>query len=220
MLPRLRAFAVAAGAAATLIVSGAPLTLLRHPGAAWRDASTDTAVASLAAVVAWVGVCWLAVGVLLSVAATLPGACGRASARMYSAVTPAVVRRTVEALVGLTVASVPVVTPWVGPALADSGRSRSEVAVPSLDRPAGEVPPPVHLPAGASPLRHTQPTRYVVRPGDCLWTIAARHLGAGASVDAVAATWPRWYAANRAVIGTDPDALRPGQRLVVPEERA
>ncbi|MFC5657532.1 LysM peptidoglycan-binding domain-containing protein [Streptomyces nogalater] len=44
---------------------------------------------------------------------------------------------------------------------------------------------------------------YTVREGDTLSTIAARH----------GSTWQRIYAANRAVIGDDPDMIVPGQRL-------
>ena len=57
-----------------------------------------------------------------------------------------------------------------------------------------------------------------VRRGDTLWSIAARHLAAGASDAEVARAWPRWYAANRAVIGENPDLIRPGMRLVPPRE--
>jgi resuscitation-promoting factor RpfA len=56
----------------------------------------------------------------------------------------------------------------------------------------------------------------VVHRGDTLWTIAARHLGEHATDQDVAEEWPLWYAANRDVIGTDPDLIRPGQRLAVP----
>lgn len=56
----------------------------------------------------------------------------------------------------------------------------------------------------------------VVRRGDTLWGIAARHLGEHATDQDVAEAWPRWYAANRDVIGPDPDLIHPGQRLVVP----
>jgi nucleoid-associated protein YgaU len=56
----------------------------------------------------------------------------------------------------------------------------------------------------------------VVRRGDCLWTLAARQLGADASDAQVATRWQQWWAANRAVIGDDPDLLIPGTRLVVP----
>jgi nucleoid-associated protein YgaU len=66
----------------------------------------------------------------------------------------------------------------------------------------------------------------VVRSGDSLWTIAeaclAAEHGTPPSVEQVAAAWPAWYAANAAVIGADPDVIRPGQHLVVPSstERA
>jgi nucleoid-associated protein YgaU len=38
----------------------------------------------------------------------------------------------------------------------------------------------------------------------------------------VSAAWPLLYAANRAVVGADPDLIRPGERLSLPahlEER-
>lgn len=56
----------------------------------------------------------------------------------------------------------------------------------------------------------------VVRRGDTLWAIAARHLGVGATDADVAHEWPRWWDANRTTIGSDPDVLRPGQFLVPP----
>jgi hypothetical protein len=56
----------------------------------------------------------------------------------------------------------------------------------------------------------------VVRRGDTLWSIARRHLGRAAGDAAVDREWRRWYAANRAVIGADPDLILPGQRLVPP----
>jgi nucleoid-associated protein YgaU len=57
----------------------------------------------------------------------------------------------------------------------------------------------------------------VVRRGDTLWTVAARHLGPDATNAEIAAEWPHWFTANRAVIGNDPDHLRPGERLRAPE---
>lgn len=56
----------------------------------------------------------------------------------------------------------------------------------------------------------------VVQRGDCLWDIAARHLGPGASDAEVAIAWPAWHEANRALIGDDPDRLLPGQLLHAP----
>jgi resuscitation-promoting factor RpfA len=55
-----------------------------------------------------------------------------------------------------------------------------------------------------------------VHRGDSLWAIAARELGRDATDAVVAAAWPRWWAANRDVIGDDPDLLYPGQRLAAP----
>jgi hypothetical protein len=52
-----------------------------------------------------------------------------------------------------------------------------------------------------------------VAPGDTLWDIAARRLGAGAS-------WPAIYALNRDLIGPDPGVITPGQRLALPSDAA
>lgn len=91
--------------------------------------------------------------------------------------------------------------------------------VPDLDRPH----PRIGL-VSAAPRRPTEPSTLrghvvgsvVVRSGDSLWSITARHLGPRATDAQVAAAWPRWYAANRTVIGPDPGLIRPGQRLVPP----
>lgn len=55
-----------------------------------------------------------------------------------------------------------------------------------------------------------------VRTGDALWLLAAHRLGAGASEHAITQYWPRIFAANRAVIGDDPDLIQPGQQLRLP----
>ncbi|MFJ6393463.1 transglycosylase family protein [Streptomyces sp. NPDC091972] len=46
---------------------------------------------------------------------------------------------------------------------------------------------------------------YTVRAGDTLSEVAARH----------GTTWQKLYAANKAVIGADPDVIVPGQRLEI-----
>ena len=46
----------------------------------------------------------------------------------------------------------------------------------------------------------------VVRRGDTLWSIAARHLGPDPSDAEIAQAWPAWHAANREVVG---DRSRP-----------
>ena len=61
----------------------------------------------------------------------------------------------------------------------------------------------------AVPVRAVSPAgRYVVQPGDTLSGIAARL--------AVRGGWAALYAANRPVIGPDPDVIRPGMVLVLP----
>lgn len=68
-----------------------------------------------------------------------------------------------------------------------------------------------------SPRAGSQPVHeVVVRRGDTLWDLAARHLGGDATDAEIATEWPRWYAANRALVGSDPDHILPGQRLAPP----
>jgi nucleoid-associated protein YgaU len=64
-------------------------------------------------------------------------------------------------------------------------------------------------PAAGAPVVTPAVREVRVAPGDTLWDIAARRLGAGAS-------WPAIYALNRDVIGPDPGVIRPGQRLALP----
>ena len=55
-----------------------------------------------------------------------------------------------------------------------------------------------------------------VLAGDTLWDVAAHAMGPGASDVEIAMQWPRWYEANRALIGQNPDVLLPGQILQPP----
>lgn len=71
---------------------------------------------------------------------------------------------------------------------------------------------PTPAPAAAAPA--PQPTRqvYVVQPGDCLWKIAARFLGAGSRYwDIVAANQDRYPSLPK-----NPNLIHPGWRLVIP----
>jgi nucleoid-associated protein YgaU len=197
-------------ASAVLVAVSPRPPLSPAAAAAWVGSATaDEAVMRLAALSAWAVTAWLAGCLLLVCLARVPGWTGRAAGACARRVTPALVRRSLETAVGLTVAALPVAAP--GAAMADDGPPRpagptaaAAWTPPSLDRPGDVSPSPVHT--------------YVVRPGDCLWTIARNHLGGRRQPALVAQAWPQWYAANKHVIGADPDLLHPGQRLTVPTD--
>ena len=90
----------------------------------------------------------------------------------------------------------------------------------------GKPPAPIRSSTGdsdlsAPPSRRRAPIAsddddIVVRRGDSLWDIAARHLGTHATDGEIALEWPYWFTANREAIGGDPDHLVPGERLRPP----
>lgn len=59
-----------------------------------------------------------------------------------------------------------------------------------------------------------------VRSGDTLWALAAADLPADSPDALIAARWHAIYAANRSLIGPDPDVIVPGQRLRLPGKDA
>lgn len=114
-----------------------------------------------------------------------------------------------------------------GPGWAPTAPARP-AAVPSpsptgdLEEPGWTPTRPLERPQapaevlGLRPAARTAPDGVVVHRGDTLWSIVARRLGPEASDAEVAAAWPAWHEANRAVIGDDPDLLVPGQLLRAP----
>jgi hypothetical protein len=93
-------------------------------------------------------------------------------------------------------------------------------AAPRPDRPAGPNSGPSSGPSSGFNSGPGGRAVVVVRSGDTLWDLAAAHLGGTPTTRAVAAEWPRWWAANRDTIGADPDLLLPGQRLTPPPTTA
>jgi nucleoid-associated protein YgaU len=95
------------------------------------------------------------------------------------------------------------------PAAATSGTAGKKTASPKSTTNTTKATP--RKPAKASERTTGHTTRgssrgdYTVRTGDTLSRIAARH----------GTTWQRIYAANKAVIGGDPDLIVPGQRLAL-----
>lgn len=102
------------------------------------------------------------------------------------------------------------------------------------DRPVSHSPETTHAdptdadpttsePSTAGPSTAAPPSDgdvVLVAPGDTLWAIAAQALDPRASDADVAHAVQRWHDANRRVIGDDPDLVRPGQRLVAPQDLA
>ena len=116
-------------------------------------------------------------------------------------------------------------TPRGAGRLSTTASAPPAVSAPQPSRGPGYLPtapPPVHdsdrarLLVPAPRVAASTHDLVTVRRGDSLWSIVARHLGPGASDAQVAHEWPHWYAANRAVIGEDPDVLVPGQQLRPP----
>jgi hypothetical protein len=109
-----------------------------------------------------------------------------------------------------------------------SGKSAATGPAPlSTIQPRWQPSPPVVEPGllAGPPIRseaglHQEPGRHIgsvaVHAGDSLWDIVADHLGPGASDVDIAMEWPRWYEANRTLIGQNPDVLLPGQVLLPP----
>lgn len=81
------------------------------------------------------------------------------------------------------------------------------IAPPYAPNAATATPPPV---------APTPPLTYTVVTGDCLWTIAAHRLPPTATAADIDRAWRAIYDANRAVIGSDPNLIRPGQILELP----
>jgi nucleoid-associated protein YgaU len=172
---------------------------------------------------------WLLGSALLVLAAAVPGRLGRVADRVARRCVPAALRTAMVAALTVGATAGPGLA---GVANADTHRPATpRHSLPDLDRPASPhlQPPPSQQRATPAPTYshpaavRPEPTRsqqdaVVVRGGDTLWGIAERALGPTAAAADVAAAWPRWWAANRDVIGPDPDLIHPGQRLVAPSD--
>jgi nucleoid-associated protein YgaU len=231
-------------AAAFRVFWAAAVDALEAVRASGPDAPADVIVVAAAAAGLALLV-WGALGVVVTALAAVPGTVGRAATVVADHVAPVVVRRITAALVGgvMATAGSPVAhadTPLPKPAPTTQTAAVTHAPAPDpafvvTDRPpvadAVPAPGPTSAPVRPEPTRappalgplgpaahtpgHPARTVTVVR-GDSLWAIAARYLGPHATEQQVAREWPRWYAANRTVIGPDPDLIRVGQVLAVP----
>jgi nucleoid-associated protein YgaU len=94
-------------------------------------------------------------------------------------------------------------------ALFDWLKKKEEPAKPTFDfsNVQGGSSSVVQTPA---PAPAPQLVKYTVVKGDSLSKIAKKHYGNGNQ-------WKKIYTANREVIGDNPDLIKPGQVLIIPE---
>jgi nucleoid-associated protein YgaU len=167
--------------------------------AAPRATFAELLVAALAALgIALYG--WLLLAIGLSVLAVGSSRLAITADVASRLLVPAWWRRSVCWALGGVVAALP---------LTAAGAS----AVPSGNDDTAGAPELSGLPFPDRPVGHLAPRHIVVAQGDTLWSIAAAHLDAPATDEHIAAAWPRWYRANRGVIGPDPDLILPDTLL-------
>jgi hypothetical protein len=231
--------AVAGSAWALAAVLAETVRLLGSPG----RASLDELVVGASSLAALALLAWVALGLLVSVTACLPGRWGAAGGRLRDAIAPELVRRTAALLLGVSVLGA------CGPGGAATGEAAPTTVAAPVAAAADPAPdpewltsvepkaalvgggppapewtpapvralPPVTLAAPRTTGGQTTPQEVTVHRGDTLWGLAAAHLSANAADAEIAEAWHRWWALNRDVIGADPDLILPGQVLLVPE---
>jgi len=219
-------------ASGTSTVVGLVLVLRPEPGPA-RDVREpfdtlplDQALADLAAVVLVACAAW---GWLALTATVVEAWRGVSPARRRPWHPPAGVRRALLTACGValtTTAAAPALATDAGQAHHASHHPRARLGAALLDglplperavAPSGSPARPA--PASRAPRPRVPVRRVLVKPGDCLWSIAALDLGPGASESAIDARWRAIYAANHTLIGPDPGLVEPGQRLRIPAPR-
>ncbi|TKV61507.1 LysM peptidoglycan-binding domain-containing protein [Nakamurella flava] len=103
-----------------------------------------------------------------------------------------------------------------GPTVTTAVASPAPTAAPGHSGPAAAAEPETSAPLSSAPTTGQAAEEVTVRPGDTLWSLAQRSLPADADDAAVDTAWRQWFAANRNVIGDNPDRLEPGQILLAP----
>jgi len=190
MTGRLVLLLFAAAATSPALRPHGPLT-----GAWLAAAAGDVAARSVVLVGGWVALVMLATGV-----ARLPGRLAPAARAALALLLPRAAR---AALLGLVGAQALAGTAVAADATLDPADALA-VQRPATSAAWSIAPPPA------------PPAAVVVGHGDTLWAIAARALPPEADVGAIAAAWPAWYAANRQVVGPDPNLLQVGLVLQPP----
>lgn len=195
-------------------------------------AAVDELVTAISAAAALVLLVWVAIGLLVSVLAAIPGPWSAASSHLQDYVAPATVRRWAALLLGATIVST--ITPagaaatlptssvsapapgWVTDESSTTSTDETEAPAPAWTPALTRSLPSVSLTTPRPTPTDTEAHEVTVRRGDTLWDLAAAHLPTEATDAEIAASWQRWHLENRDVIGSDPDLILPGQILTVP----
>lgn len=195
----------------------------------WRwveESGSDAAVGTVAGALLWLVALWVALALAVTAASLLPGRLGRLGSAAARRVTPAALRRVVVAATSTSILLSPaaaIAVPSGGLPAPAGASSLPAVGWPVDSGPAATSPVPApraeaNTPPGTE--RVTAPTgsdRVRVRAGDSLWAIAGRQLGPATPAARTQQEWPRWYAVNRQLIGPDPNLIRPGTSLRIPD---
>lgn len=191
------------------------ITGLRHPHRWVAEQGADAAAGALGSAVLWCLAAWIALGVGALVMQELSARAQRTPSRLTTWLLPQAAVRLAATLTGLGIAAAPLAasaTPPPAPAPALGCDTSCVASLPALSSPASPRLPSLGLAPALAFGSHT----YVVRPGDSLWQIAAGRLPPDARPRQISAAATRWWSANRAVVGPDPDLLHPGQVLSAP----
>jgi hypothetical protein len=219
---RCQALAALALAPAVAAVAGTPAAALRALHGPSRDALGTGPLLGALTLLAWALTGWLAAVVAVSLGQRLPGLVGYGAQRCLTCLAPASVRALVRTATGVAVAGTVLLSgtaahadslDWPTTAGPVATAAATPAPLPADPHLAPRHPQPQHP---AAPAHVVDATAVVVQPGDCLWHLAATALGPEATPRQIATAWPSWWSANRAVIGEDPNLLRPGTTLLPP----
>ncbi len=163
-------------------------------------------------------------GVLLLACARLPTRWSAQARRMSEVVTPRLVRRLVALLLGL-IGGAGLATPVHAVGVPDLDRLPAQSQDVTNGHPTSASSSERALvPPNTAAARGGGPELKKVKPGDTLWRLAERQLRAAEPgrvkpprAERIDQQWREWYQINRAKIGSDPDVIRTGSWLRVPQ---
>ena len=199
--------------------------------------TVDSAAASLASAALCLALGWIGLALTARLMGRLPGVVGTWAHQIADSITPRFVRTAVAAVIGIGLGAGPAnagedplplldrvsssqqsgATPNADPA---STPRATSTASPTATPTAAPAADPAADPASstAAGTVYAAPGPYVVKRGDTLWAIAAKHLPPTATAADIDHNWREWWLVNRGVIGANPNLIRPGQELAQPEK--